>query len=244
MKKNNLIIVFILFVSTSFCQEFKKISSQEFLTAFEHVTEAYGDYFQLNYQQEIFLNSTDTVPYYLSKGLYQKGSGNEYKNSTNGQFTVQTSELKIVVDSLEQEVYLLKPDTLLNSSFITPFGFEQMFGDFTQIYLSENKTIETYKVVFENSDFEYEFVEIKLTKKTDQFLQIKIQLRAANYYAEALEDAVQESPLIVISYSPIKSKSLSATDFQLQNYLSVEGGKYSLRNNWSDFTLHDLRYRE
>lgn len=237
--KTALILFVLLFAANSYSQEWQPVSHE----AFREVLTRCGaqnnkENYSLNFKRSVYAHATDTKPVASSSGKLLRGKGKEYRLESENQLLIQNGDVKMVIDSTEKLILLMKPDTLFSQ--VSP---EQMFEkeDFKTSTFSCQKTASTnkYRVSFEQGTSAYQHIDLTMDAKTNAILKVEFKLVAGNYISNDFEDQTQEEPRVVVEYGQMVSLK-SGSHFDLTTWVKRSGDKYELQPQIK-YTLDDLR---
>ena len=228
----------ITFVSVS--QDWKEISRDAFQDMLRKCSEQnrLENYF-FTFTSEVYANPADATPISSSRGKLFHGKGVEYRLETSNQLLIQTSEVKMIIDSLEKTVFLMKPDTLFDQVNLDLLFASDDFRSASCLYRSEGN-FHQYRILFPTGA--YEMVEIWMDRSTSRIRRIAFYLTTSNYLSGQLEDETQERPYVVMEYFQPETFKATSGYFKLDPWLEKKGGTYHLRFDHSFFVLEDLRF--
>lgn len=232
--------VFVLLCGHCFSQEWKPVAADAFKEVMKQCSAQNNkDYYSLEFKRLVYANSTDLKPVSSSTGKLVRGKGKEYRLESENQLLIQTSDVKMVIDSSEKLVLLMKPDTLFDQ--ISP---DRMFTgqDFATSKFFQYKAgnVHQYKIQFAAGVSPYQYMVLFLDAKTHAVLKIEFKLVAGNYMSNDFEDESTEEPRLVVEYKPAVALKANGGYFDLSRWLKRSGDKYELLPG-TGYTLDDLR---
>lgn len=228
-------------VGTFHAQQLTEISSQDFVKEMKPVIEKMNQSnSKLKFKKEIYkdLHSNELIS--SASGIIYNGTGKSFRLENDGITIIQTNEIYVIIDSLENIVQITDPDTNFNPSMaLVNFKLEAL----SKFKLSSYKTAAytSYKVVPENlgdGTIEYE-----VDNKSQLIYRFKVAYPPANYFSETIDDETVEEPYAVITYEPMEKIKNPAPVFDLKPYVFLdENGTYQLSDQLVNYELYDARY--
>lgn len=223
-------------------QTYKEISGELFLKEMKPVIEKMSqNNSKIAFKKEIFkdLHSNELIS--SSSGVIYYGTGKTFRMESEGIKVIQTHEIYVIVDSLEQLVQLSKPDSSFNpSASLANFKLDAL----SRFKLSSYKADQyiSYKVIPEN--LSEGIIEYQVDRKSNMLYRFKVSYPAANYFSENLEDETLEEPYAVIIYEPIQQIKNPEVLFDLSGIIRKQAnGEYLLAEQLTHYELHDSRYK-
>lgn len=235
-----ILVTALLSLSTGFSQ--KEISAEIFIKALSEAGKNYRiEGYSLTYSQNIFLNPTDAQAFFSGKGKFFRGKGLEYRTESKGQLTVQTNEIRMVLDSANRLVLLFEPDSLFSP--IEQLNESKLWTN-AVFFVTQSDGMKKYKIEYNIEGYEYKSMEYWLDTKSGMVRKMLLQMNPGNFQSQSLEDESLENPLIVIDYEVLQKGKLAGREFLLAAYLSRDQeGKYTLTATMEGFVLDDLRVK-
>lgn len=227
----------------SYSQNWEAISAEVFQKVLEDCGKQYkGENYTLDFSRTIYMNPSDQSPVSASSGKLIRGKGKEYRLEAENQLTIQNKEVKMVIDSTEKAILLMKPDTLFDN--LNPQGLfsGQDFLSCHFFYQKKGKTDE-YKIVYEPETSSYQYTILSLDNKSKALIRLEFRMVASNYSSDELEDMTTEEPMMIVEYKPLVALKGGMNYFDLSPWIKLQGDKYDLLPN-IEFTLDDLRIQE
>jgi len=240
--RNLLIILFLQVGYLAFGQGYQNVENSKVVQEFDRLSKKYqSTNFQMNYVKKIYRDSMDYEAMVETKGFISKGQNFQYRMEEKGTIVIQNENLKMTVDSASQLVTIGRPDTLFKTIDINAFMDKKAFDNYSFKRMESKGTIR-YLIVSKNRL--EGITELWISTKDFSLQKLILSLPRANYFNEALEDESMESPLVVITYEPLKmlDKTAVSKQFSQDEWLQIENNKYSLQPSKGTFKLHDLRY--
>ena len=240
--RNLLIILFLHVGYLAFGQGYQNVENSKVVQEFDRLSKKYqSTNFQMNYVKKIYRDSMDYEAMVETKGFISKGQNFQYRMEEKGTIVIQNENLKMTVDSASQLVTIGRPDTLFKTIDINAFMDKKAFDNYSFKRMESKGTIR-YLIVSKNRL--EGITELWISTKDFSLQKLILSLPRANYFNEALEDESMESPLVVITYEPLKmlDKTAVSKQFSQDEWLQIENNKYSLQPSKGTFKLHDLRY--
>ncbi len=234
-----LVLTAMLFFGNGYAQEWQVVSQEAFKEVMaKGSAQNNRENYSLEFKRSVYANATDPKPISFSAGRLLRGKGKEYRLESENQLLIQNGDVKMVIDSAEKLILLMKPDTLFDQ--VSP---EKMFekGDFksSQFFHQKAGTTNKYRIQFEAGTSAYQNMEFTLDAKTNAVLKVEFKLVAGNYVSNDFEDHTEEEPRVVVEYKPMTTLK-SGGAFDLTPWLKRSGEKYELQPQ-INFTLDDLR---
>lgn len=241
MKYGIILMSALIYIGKINAQQLTEISTQDFIKEMNPVIGKMNQSnSKLTFKKEIYrdLHSNELIS--SASGVVYNGTGKSFRLENDGITIIQTSEIYVIIDSLENIVQLTEPDTNFNPSMaLVNFNPESL----SRFKLSSYKTpaYTTYRVVPENlgdGTIEYE-----VDNKSHLIYRFKVAYPPANYFSETIDDETVEEPYAVITYEPIEKIKDPKPLFDLRPYIVLdENGKYKLSDQLVNYELYDARY--
>lgn len=231
----------ILWMGTAGAQQLTEISSQDFLKEMKPVIEKMNQSnCKLKFKREVYKDLRTNELLSTGTGVIYYGSGNTFRMENEGITIIQTGDIYVIIDSLENLVQLTDPDKNFSpATAVVNFNLEAL----SKFKLSYYKTAAytTYKVIPEN--LADGTIEYQVDNKSGLIYRFKISYPPANYFSETIDDETVEEPYAVITYEPMEKIKNGSKFFDLTPYL-VAGtdGKYVLSDKLINYELYDARY--
>lgn len=228
-----------------FCINFltfsQKIDKNVFLKMLNDIALDYAKpAYIVNLEQFIYSDSNRVNIQSQNKTMMVKRSNTSYQVQSENTLIVNGQGIKLVLDSLNNEIFISKEDNLN----VTLWTFTEPQFQYSTFFLYSKGKKKVYRAYINHPDSEVLYVEYVLNGKA--LNEMNIQYKSANYMdLEYDEVASNESPLIrTVFEQPVY-------DIKNTNFISIESivkinadGKYELVDKSSSFSLHDLRYQE
>jgi|GEM_PF-6997481 len=199
--------------------------------------------FSVEFERSIFRHYADLKPMSTSKGMFIRGKGKEYSSVSDGQVVIQTNTIKMVVDTAQNLIILVNPDTLFNPVNMTLLTQSDQWENYT-FKRSETDQQISYQMLRRNKQSSAgPTLEIRIDKRTKQLSKIVVYMAAGNYFSETIDDDTQELPMVVVEYKQRKAGAPSPVAFDLGKWVSVTNDTYTLNPSMvGKYRLEDLRY--
>jgi hypothetical protein len=223
-------------------QTYTEISKELFLKEMRPVIEKMSQSnSKLIFKKEIFkdLHSNELIS--SSTGVIYTGTGKSFRMENEGITIIQTDDIYVVIDSMEQIVQLAKPDSSFNpSASLANFKSDAL----SKFKLSSFKTDTyiSYKVIPEN--LAEGTIEYQVDRKTNMLYRFKVSYPSANYFSENLDDETLEEPYAVMVYEPLQKIKNPEALFDLSRIIVKQAnGEYLLAEQMTNYELHDSRFK-
>ena len=237
MKLN--ITTLILFLS--FLSFGQKIDKSVFLKMLKEVANNYStESYELNFEQFIYADSLRKEIQNQNKTKMIKVSNVAYQIESPNILVVNADGIKLVLDSLNNEMFIFKGDT----SNVALWTFDEPQFEKSIFYQYTRGVEKVYKAYINHPASDLLFIEYKVINK--DLKEMNIQYKASNYMdLEDEENVTSESPFIrTVFDKPVynfnKSRIISLQSIVNKN----SSGKYEITDKESSFSLHDLRYQK
>jgi len=193
------------------------------------------------FKREVFKDIKSSEVIETTTGEIFRGKGFEYKMINPGMTTYQTTNLNIVVDSLERVVYLSDVDSSMRQ--ITQM--QQIPPDALKDYKLEKIIFSNYYILrAEPANASIGILEFYVHSKSAELYKLNIYYPPGNYFSQSLEDESTESPYLSIIFEPIQKLKDATSVISLKNVLEKNAsGDYVLSDSMSGFQLKDTRYK-
>lgn len=229
----------ILFLSLfSFAQ---KIDKSVFLKMLKEVVDNYSvEAYELNFEQFIYADSLRNNLQNQQNTKMIKVSNYAYQIESKNTFVINQGGVKLVIDSVNNEMFILKGDT----ANVTLWTFEEPQFDYATFHQFIKGKEKIYRVYINYPGFEILYIEYKLNGKN--LVEMNIQYKSDNYMdLEYEEIASVESPFIRTIFGLPKYNFDKSTIIKLEQIVKKNAAdKFELTDPSSSFSLHDLRYEK
>lgn len=244
MKKLLSLLLVLLVANCGFSQDWKVSSVEEVKQALTNCAKHYrAENYALSFEQTIFKDAANPTDLIKTSGLLLRGKGKQYRSEQAGKLIIQTNDIKMMVDTAQQVVGIIQPDTLFDviqmDQLLSNYGWTDM------ICLSRiNGSATTYQLSGPGLAI-YERMELTIDRKTGFLTDMVLYFVPQNYFSESTGDETQEHPKIVIHYSNTKKLTPEQQRlFDLSQWLTKDHDTYQLITSKASFTLQDYRYHE
>lgn len=235
----------LLIANCSFSQDWKTASLDEVKQV---LTNCAGNYrtenYALSFEQTIFKDAANpTAEVIKTSGLLLRGKGKQYRSEQQGKLIIQTNDIKMMVDTAQQVVGIIQPDTLFDviqiDQLVNNYGWTNM------TCLSRTSgSATTYQLSGPGLSI-YERMELTINRKTGFVTDMVLYFVPQNYFSEATGDETEEHPKIVIHYSGTQKLTPEQQRmFDISPWLKKDHDTYQLITSAASFTLQDYRYHE
>lgn len=225
---------------TAFSQKWEDISNARFREAMTRCgMQNNKENYSLDFNRQVFANARDAQPVSSSSGRLIRGKGKEYRLESEKQLLIQTKDIKMVIDSSESLILLLKPDTLFDQVNPEKWLSEQDLSSARFFSQTAGNAIR-YKIEFKAGTSVYQNFILTLDSRTYAIAKAEFTLFAANYLSSDPEDISAEEPRIVVTYEKAVPLGSSKAYFDLSRWLRRSGNDYQLQPQIT-YTLDDLR---
>ncbi len=234
-------IIIYLFCFINFLTYSQKIDKSIFLKMLKDVALNYAKpSYEMSLEQVIYSDSSRMNIQSQNKTKMIKNSNTSYQVESRNMLVVNGQGIKLVIDSINNEIFLFKEDTMN----IALWSFEEpQFEHSTFFFYSKGKE-KIYRAYINHPDSEILYVEYKLTG--NDLREMNLQYKPDNYMdLEYEEVATIESPFIrTVFEQPTYNLNKSGV-IPIESIVKIgTSGKYELIDSESPFSLHDLRYQE
>lgn len=196
------------------------------------------EHYSLDFKRSVYANATDFSPISFSSGKLLRGAGKEYRLESENQLVIQNGDVKMVIDSSEKLILLMKPDTLFDQ--VSPERlFEKQNWKTSRFFQQKSGTVNRYRIEPEQGMSAYQHLELTLDARTGAVLKVEFRLIAGNYMSNDLEDRTEEEPRGVVEYKPMTTFK-GGSYFDLTPWIKKSAGKYEIQPG-IHYTLDDLR---
>jgi hypothetical protein len=239
-----LFITFLFLHSLSFAQEWKSISVKEARQSLENFASSYrATNYSIHFSVEMYENNGDLLPRFVRTGNLHRGNAKEYYSSQNESLTIQNNDYKIIVDSLNKQILLMKPDSLFDAISMNALFSAVDFNE-SQFLERSSKEGKAIRVLPPTGSSGYNCYEIYTDVSGKNIVKIVLFSVAQNYFGSNINDETLESPKTVVNYSvPRKlSKAEMNTLFLSENYLNLQNkGEVKSSIAYTGYIINDLR---
>ncbi|HLP53383.1 MAG TPA: hypothetical protein VK151_00050 [Fluviicola sp.] len=234
----------ILGANFGFSQDWKITSVEEVKQALTNCASHYrAENYALSFEQTIFKDAKNPTDVIKTSGLLLRGKGKQYRSEQPGKLIIQNNDIKMIVDTAQQVVGIIQPDTLFDviqmDQLLTHYGWTNM------TCLSRvSGSATTYQLSGPGLAI-YECMELTINSKTGLLTDMVLYFVPQNYFSESVDDETMEHPKIVIRYS--ETKKLTSEQqrlLDLSQWLTKDRDTYTLNTSKASFTLQDYRYHE
>lgn len=223
-------------------QEWKGLSKQAFSKLIQPISQvSRAENQQISYDRFFFEEMTKVTPDSKESGKFYRGIKNQYRTENNAVTTIQSSDLKVTIDTVQKVILIAKSDSLFIQTDFSQ-NIEKMMGQIDTIYYTSVGKMNKYQILFNDYCTNFSGIEMHVADKTNQLLEVTIFYRPSNYYSESMDDETIEQPKIVMKYSgyeqiPIKNQLFSWSSWLIED----KKGRFQLKPEYAHFELIDTR---
>lgn len=241
MKQYLIILTAFVWIGQVSAQQLTEINSGDFIKEMTPVIEKMNqNNCKLRFKREVYKDLRSNELISTTNGVIYHGTDKLFRLENDGITIIQTNEIYVIIDSLENLVQLAEPDTNFNPSMALMNLKMEALSKFKLSYY-KTAAYTTYKVVPENPGDG--IVEYQVDNKSKMIYRFKVSYPPANYFSENIDDETVEEPYAVITYEPIEKIKNSDQIFNLKPYVVLdENGKYKLSDKLVNYELYDSRY--
>ncbi|MES2557360.1 MAG: hypothetical protein V4604_14495 [Bacteroidota bacterium] len=244
--KTGLAFLFVLLVANcGFSQDWKASSVEEVKQVLTNCAKHYrAENYALSFEQTTYKDAANpTAEVIKTSGLLLRGKGKQYRSEQQGKLIIQTNDIKMIVDTSQQVVGIIQPDTLFDV-----IQMDQLLGNYGWTGMTCLSRTSGSTTTFQLSGpglAIYQSMELTIDQKTGFLTDMVLYFVPQNYFSESTDDETQEHPKIVIHYSGTKKLTTEQQRmFDLSFWLTKDHDTYQLIASKASFTLQDYRYHE
>jgi hypothetical protein len=244
MKTLYSIILLFVIAGNCFSQDWKTTSVDEVKKMLSDCSKHYRtENYSIAFEQLIYKDEVNPNDVIKTSGTLLRGKGKQYRSEQQGKLIIQTNDIKMMVDTAQQIVGIIQPDTLFDviqlDQLLNNYGWTEM--------VCQSRTAGT-ATTFQLSGpglAIYQRMEFTIDQKTGFLTDMVLYFVPQNYFSESTDDETLEHPKIVIHYAAIKKlTSEQQRMFDVSQWLTKDHDTYQLIASKATFTLQDYRYHE
>jgi hypothetical protein len=227
-----------------FAQDWKTVSTDEVKKALTVCASRYrSENYAIRFEQTLFKDAGKSDDVVKSTGTLLRGKGRQYRSEQGGQLIIQTNDIKLLIDSAQQIIGIIQPDTLFDLINVELLLHHQGWDQLTCRSTVSGKAI-IYQLTGPGLSI-YQSMELTIDQKTGYLNSLTLYFAAQNYFSESTGDETIEQPKVVIHYSlptPLTVQQLKL--FDVSAWVQKEKNTYQTTTASQGYTLQDYRYTE